>query len=411
MESELLVQKVSYKGFIHCDNPAREPNAITIQGIHKIFSSKKSIKQAQADNPLACRGFKKTVIMTISGDGFRLDMLSGELEGALLQAKMSKIVLAVAVEKYVYVVSTRTQKPGKYLCHCIMSDTKEDKCLQIAKFIEVAAKLAKEKNAGGFQARDTGTLTSATSKTIHNDRIAADARNRSSCLVGLADSGDHSNKLDDYLADPNAKDDFDENNLSAWDLRELRLDAAATPAKAGEDPIVNAMGWYHGTLGRDAAEKVLAGQENGSYFVRFSKNTQEYCISLVNNDGVIQHFATSTSQDGSLRLQGHTLTYEGLIRLIDHYSRYDITSKGDRVVIPIGKNGLNCFSYTWLLLLHVLSSIQPDIRRHTPPTHIHVHRAHIFTRTPYLHTRIYGIIQWCMWNCIYCIDVCIYPSI
>eukprot|EP00041_Stephanoeca_diplocostata_P016182 m.316543 g.316543 ORF g.316543 m.316543 type:complete len:257 (+) comp20284_c0_seq31:166-936(+) len=123
--SDCMVKKVSYKGFIHCDNKAREPTFHTVEGIHKIFQSKKLMKGAQGDNPLACRGFKRPVILSCMDDGFRLDMTSGEQEGALLQTHVNKIVLAMPVESSVYIVTRRGKDPGKYSCHCIKCDAKE----------------------------------------------------------------------------------------------------------------------------------------------------------------------------------------------------------------------------------------------------------------------------------------------
>jgi len=335
LADQLLCQKVSYKGFIHCDNPAREPNAITVEGIHKIFTSKKAIKKAQTDNPLACRGFKKPVIMTISPQfGFRLDMFSGEEAGALLQVQMGKILSAVNIEKYVYIVATRTKNPGKYLIHCMQGELKEDKVLQITKFIEVASKLHQEKKQKDMVDNKLSTL-----QRSNDDKIAADARIRASCFIPDEDDDPYSSKIDDYLGNGTGRDFYDEENLSKWDLREMKLDAHASGAKPGEDPVVNKQQWYHGKMGRGTAEKVLQGKAKLSFLVRFSENTKEYCISVVTKDNVVQHFATCSNADGSLHLKGHSLVYEGLVRLIDHYSRYDITSKGDRVVYPIGKNG------------------------------------------------------------------------
>jgi hypothetical protein len=47
------VETVRYKGFLNCDNKARKPNAATIEGIHEVFTTKKLMKKAQTENPLA----------------------------------------------------------------------------------------------------------------------------------------------------------------------------------------------------------------------------------------------------------------------------------------------------------------------------------------------------------------------
>jgi hypothetical protein len=57
-------------GFIHCDNegdgPAIRLFDLAVEGIHKVFSSKKLRKDAQAENPLVCKGFKKKVALIVS---------------------------------------------------------------------------------------------------------------------------------------------------------------------------------------------------------------------------------------------------------------------------------------------------------------------------------------------------------
>ena len=56
------------------------------------------MKQAQDENPLAGRGFKKQVVLLIHLDGFRMDMMSADAAGALLHAPASKMITALAID-------------------------------------------------------------------------------------------------------------------------------------------------------------------------------------------------------------------------------------------------------------------------------------------------------------------------
>lgn len=335
--SDVLVEKVSYKGFMHCDHPHREPNKTTCEGIHRVFQSKKQMKAAQSDNPLACRGFKKPVIMTVAKDGFRLDMLSSEQEGSLLHALTSKIVFATCIEKHIYVVTKRSTKPGKYACHCIKGEVKDEgSVVRIAKHLhDAATELRSEISADANQLSRDHSL-------MYNDKAAAKMREK----VLAADPPSTpppagGANLTDYLG-PVRNSVFCEDDLNSLSMSDFAALASETgemsPSKlsSAKDAILNAMMWYHGTIGRDVADQRLVGKSAGTYLVRFSSNKNEYCISLVNTEGAVQHFATSTSA-GMISLNGHMNTYKNIIDLIDHYSRHDITMKGDRCGKPLGK--------------------------------------------------------------------------
>lgn len=329
---EVLITKVSYKGFVHCDNHVREPNLMTCEGIHQIFQSRKQMKAAKEDNPLACRGFKKSVIMTVTPEGFRLDMTSKEAGGSLLHGVHPKIVLANAIDKFIYVVTRRANKAGKYTCHCMKGEDKDDNMVnQMANFLTAQATEVKKQGIG------LKTIARKDS-AIRNDLAAAFMRQK---ILSESENPDGA-KLADYLGSPVNSPSNEEElmALSMSDLEKLNLESAPEPESPGKvtsskDKILHAMMWYHGTIARDAADKRLVGKPAGSFLVRFSNNKNEYAISLVNKQNAVQHFATVT-KNGSLALNGHRNTYESVIDLVDHYSRHDITAQGDRCLTPVG---------------------------------------------------------------------------
>jgi hypothetical protein len=358
---DVLVEKVSYKGFIHCDNQVREPNKTTIEGIHDIFASKKKVKQAQSDNPLACRGFKKAVIMTVTKEGFRLDMLSSDQEGSLFHALTPKILYATCIEKHIYVITKRSSKPGKYACHCIKGEVKDEgKVNRIARFIHETAQSFKEgggpptptgPNLGqGLVAPatepDFGSSPGGTKRRMSimdDDAAAADLR---SALVNSDGTGDtvpmrknqdKGSQLQDYLGPVrNSLTEDDLQAMSISDFPQLQAEAGdetAVQPLSSKDKILEAMMWYHGAISRDVADQMLMGKPAGTYIVRFSSTKNEYCISLVNQQNAVQHFAT-VSNGPKLALHGHKNQYASVIELVDHYTRHDITSQGDRCTTP-----------------------------------------------------------------------------
>lgn len=355
---DVLVEKVSYRGFIHCDNQVREPNKTTIEGIHDIFLAKKKVKQAQSDNPLACRGFKKPVIMTVSKEGFRLDMLSSDEEGSLLHALTPKILYATCIEKHIYVITKRSSKPGKYACHCIKGEVKDEaKVNRIARFIHETALAFKEggdklptgPNLGmslGAPApeHDPGLSPGGGKRRMSimdDDAAAANLR------AGLLDAEgpgepvplrtDKGSQLQDYLGPVrNSLTEDDLQALSISDFNQLQAEAGdetAVKPLSSKDKILEAMMWYHGAISRDVADQMLMGKPSGTYIVRFSSTKNEYCISLVNQQNAVQHFAT-VSDGPKLALHGHKNQYASVIDLVDHYTRHDITSQGDRCTFP-----------------------------------------------------------------------------
>ena len=124
--------------------------------------------------------------------------------------------------------------------------------------------------------------------------------------------------------------------------------------------------WYHGAISRDVADQMLMGKPAGTYIVRFSSTKNEYCISLVNQQNAVQHFAT-VSDGPKLALHGHKNQYASVIDLVDHYTRHDITvSEGARPTPA------------------TLTRMRPThARMHTQPTY-----AYAYTRTyTHIHAR------------------------
>eukprot|EP00041_Stephanoeca_diplocostata_P016186 m.317371 g.317371 ORF g.317371 m.317371 type:complete len:381 (+) comp20284_c0_seq73:166-1308(+) len=361
--SDCMVKKVSYKGFIHCDNKAREPTFHTVEGIHKIFQSKKLMKGAQGDNPLACRGFKRPVILSCMDDGFRLDMTSGEQEGALLQTHVNKIVLAMPVESSVYIVTRRGKDPGKYSCHCIKCDAKEKSVPdEIAAYFTRIVKGSDPDARAGVSTLKPAAQSHVPQPTrrrsedgpgahtqmlspppvagghkrrvslVDDDKVAAQCR----AAAGLVDADAAS--VSEYIKTSKNEDgdeEDDEETLNMHQMDALQNDMAnaalLSPTKAA---LLDAMMWYHGAIQRNLAESLLSGKEPGTFLVRFSQTKNEYCVSLMSTRGSIQHFVTQTGPDGRLALHGHQNQYDTMIDLVDHYSRFDITSDGDRCINP-----------------------------------------------------------------------------
>eukprot|EP00729_Bicosta_minor_P021527 gene21527-35628_t len=98
-----LVERVHYKGFVVCDDkdtgvPSVRLFDLAVDGIHKVFKSKRLRKLAQEENPQACRGFKKRVVMILTPDGFRCDQSTKTVTGALFVEPLNKIVMCKIIE-------------------------------------------------------------------------------------------------------------------------------------------------------------------------------------------------------------------------------------------------------------------------------------------------------------------------
>mmetsp|Transcript_91241 Transcript_91241/g.126715 ORF Transcript_91241/g.126715 Transcript_91241/m.126715 type:complete len:201 (-) Transcript_91241:60-662(-) len=103
--------------------------------------------------------------------------------------------------------------------------------------------------------------------------------------------------------------------------------------------LIRSMIWYHGTIDRRAAENLLQRHSPGTFLVRYSEKKEEYCLSIVTVDRVVQHFVTVSAANGKVSLNGHKNQYDSMMDLVDHYSRYDITSDGDKCGEPLSAGG------------------------------------------------------------------------
>ena len=251
----MVIERISYKGFVNCDHATRIPNEFTVHGIHEIFTSKKEMKKAQENNPLAGRGFKKVVAFMVRSpstrrarvggrqgrqggggewverarrgemwkgvgggggggggsqqqrafrvwrdagphprtvgapggclpcppclprraaqgfhDGFRLDILSGSTESALLQTTGKKVLFAQAVDRYVYIVVKRGQKEGRYACHCLLAEAKKKTTpATIVDFVTrlVEGNIPAEEDGGGDGGGDSGAKAATLAIVLH----------------------------------------------------------------------------------------------------------------------------------------------------------------------------------------------------------------------------------------------------
>jgi len=351
-----LLQEVIYAGFVNCDNPAREPDEHVIEGIHHIFSTKKLIKQAQMDNPLACRGFKKAVILTISTDGFRLDMATEGNEGSLFSANAHKILSAQAIDRNVYVVVRRgTGKGGKYSCHCLAKGLKKKERAQaIALFIN--------ENVCGRSPSSSPT-TQRRKSLLDDDESAAQIRIRMGVLEGEAEapragggaSGADDGYIDTELRVVDGGAMVHRKSSGAARLRDyvaapedgndsgLKLDEIKMLRENDDDMTYNLGGvgtssyesqpWFKGTMERIVAEALLESKPPGTFLVRVSLTKVGFCLTLRTTTGT-RHFLTENRDNGRFALQGHKNDFIDLINLIAHYTKYPITAEGDKCVEP-----------------------------------------------------------------------------
>mmetsp|Transcript_2950 Transcript_2950/g.8922 ORF Transcript_2950/g.8922 Transcript_2950/m.8922 type:complete len:319 (+) Transcript_2950:96-1052(+) len=302
---------VNYKGFMHCDSKVKAPDEITIEGLHQVFTSKKLMKQAQSDNPLAGRGFKKPVTFSVDREEIRLTQ-SADGAGAdsdLYNTQVSKIVLAKDIDNNVYIIVRRAKQEGKYACHCLSSKSKDGECDRMARYMMHWVRHM----GGGGRRRERAETAAAPlrpSAGRHGGALAGAAAVRAPAgqLASVGGAGTPA-------AAPRP---------------------SATTAQAGtRDAITRSMVWYHGAIDRRAAESLLHGAAVGTYLVRFSEKKGEYCLTIVALNRIVQHFVTVTADNGKVSLHGHKNQYNSMIDLIDHYQRFDITSDGDRCIQPL----------------------------------------------------------------------------
>eukprot|EP00038_Savillea_parva_P007959 m.173563 g.173563 ORF g.173563 m.173563 type:complete len:342 (+) comp13713_c0_seq1:228-1253(+) len=315
---------VSYKGFVHCDSKTRIPDEITIEGLHEIFTTKKLMKQAQSDNPLAGRGFKKPVTLSIDRDEIRLAQSGSDDGSDLYNTHIAKIVLSKEIDSNVYIIVRRTKQNGKFACHCLstLSKAKSQESDRIAKTIMHWVRMyaaegdSKLKERSTVTGDDGGERPSALSPT--GRAWVSDGASGGSGGAGAA--------------------------VDASPIRSLPSPAvsvgtasAASPSGASSSSgpthasgILSSMIWYHGVIDRRAAVTILDNEPVGAFLVRYSDKKQEYCLSIVTVRNIVQHFVTVSGPDGRVSLQGHKNQYDSVIQLVDHYSKFDITSDGDR---------------------------------------------------------------------------------
>lgn len=93
--------------------------------------------------------------------------------------------------------------------------------------------------------------------------------------------------------------------------------------------------WFHGLIKRDVAEKELFDSPTGTYLIRISESRLGYSLSLV-HDGVFKHYKIVENSDCSYRIENCRPTFTTLQRLIDHYKDNDISTLGDRLLLPLG---------------------------------------------------------------------------
>ena len=313
------------------------------------------MKQAQQDNPLSCRGFRKPVILTISSDGFRLDMVTDAEEGSLFSANARKVVMAQAVDRSVYVVVHRgSGKGGKYSCHCLAKGLKrKERAEAIATFVNDSV-VARSPSASPTTQRRTSL--------VEDDGAAAQLRVRMGVLEGdaapAASGGDgyietelsvvgpasggaarDSGRLRDYVAD------------SAGEGADLTLDEIKMLRENDDDAQYDVGGvgtasydsfpWFKGTMERvvvrgspgspllrpplsasrrrgcwpmpprapsSCASPSGAGQASpggaDSRRSRVSLTKVGYCLTLRTASAGVRHFLTETRAAGRLGLQG-----------------------------------------------------------------------------------------------------------
>jgi len=357
MSKGMVVERIQYKGFVNCDHATRIPNEFTVHGIHDIFTSKKEMKKAQENNPLAGRGFKKVVAFMGFHDGFRLDILSGSTESALLQTTAKKVLFAQAVDRYVYIVVKRGQKEGRYACHCMLAEAK--KKTTPATIVDFVTRLVE----GYIQPEDGGGDSKAATlapgaalgfggkrmMSVHDNEEAARIRKTSAgqlllegdaaaagqegYLDGVAPAANGGTILEDYLEGDDA--DAGTDNLKISDQAKTREMLSDSQAVKDNAPVgLEAKPWYHGGIDRYLAEERLKAQTPGTFLIRVSSDKKGYSLSLVNRKNNVQHFKIIPKPGGCWAINGHGNAYSSISGLVMHYSAHDITIEGDRCGEP-----------------------------------------------------------------------------
>lgn len=342
LDSEKIVEKVLYKGFVNCDHPTRTPNEFTVEGIHTIFTSKKQMKQAQDDNPLAGRGFKKPVILMAMIDGFRIDMVSSKENDALLHGPANKIVYSKAIDRHVYVVMRRGKRPGKYSCHCITAGKKQPSLPEdIARYMtklrqfHISTGQAAQSDTPSGSQMVIGDLSGrGRPMSIRDNAAAARLRKTSEANVGgelELDAPQQSSEgyLDDVQA-TTAQEYLDDGpSVEPGNVTKRR-----GSGDEGSGAGLEAKPWFHGAIGRPVAEQRLAGHAAGSFLIRVSSDGSGYSLSLMTRSLKVRHFKIVGKDGGRWLIHGHSQGYSSVSGLVMHYSANDITADGDRCVEP-----------------------------------------------------------------------------
>lgn len=354
-----LLEKVKYKGFINCDHPTRKPNGVTVEGMHSIFTNKKQMKQAQDENPLAGRGFKKQVVLLCQPDGFRLDMMSADADGALLHAPVIKMIMSLAIDKLVYVVVARGQKAGKFTCHC-MEAGKKEKATIIAEFFNAVIEEdhPAQHSAGGGAAGHAGTKAATfqfgarKAGSFRDDEESARLRKRGGMFDGeFPDDIDtdeiKESALEEYLAADGAEPGAGSTATLAikrGDLLKFQQEMQGFAEEPGGDggadggaPVkvgIEAKPWYHGDVERVVAERRLMGNPVGTFLVRVSSDKSGYTMSMINVGGKVRHYKILPVAGSRWCLQGHDNSYASVAALVLHYTDNSITAEGDKCGDP-----------------------------------------------------------------------------
>jgi len=325
--------------------------------MHSIFTNKKQMKQAQDENPLAGRGFKKQVVLLCQPDGFRLDMMSADADGALLHAPVTKMVMSIAIEKLVYVVVARGQKAGRYTCHCMEAGNKA-KAISVAEFLNAVIQQdhPDEGGAAAGAAGHAGTKAATfqfggrKAGSFRDDEESARLRKR----VFNGEFGDDvdtdeikESALEEYLAADGAEPGAGSTATLAikrGDLlkfqQEMQGFAEEPDGAGGADGVVvakvgiEAKPWYHGDVERVVAERRLLGNPVGTFLVRISSDKSGYTMSMINVGGKVRHYKILPVSGGRWCLQGHDNSYASVAALVLHYTDNSITAEGDKCGDP-----------------------------------------------------------------------------
>eukprot|EP00051_Salpingoeca_urceolata_P023871 m.411658 g.411658 ORF g.411658 m.411658 type:complete len:728 (-) comp20165_c0_seq8:127-2310(-) len=93
--------------------------------------------------------------------------------------------------------------------------------------------------------------------------------------------------------------------------------------------------WFHGMLGRAAAEQQLAGQPTGTFLVRVSESRRGYTVSLV-HDTRFRHYKVSVLEDLRYSLDGVQQAFDSLHDLVDFFLTHPLSKHLDTLVKPLG---------------------------------------------------------------------------